>query len=165
MVSVRKQAGGLYLKKENDAMKIVEVTTLEEMMQGYQVLCQLYPPEKFAYMEEASFRALLPEMQAQGYRQIMVLDEQEKCVAIAGFNVAIRLYIGRIMRVHHLVVDQSYRGKGISKNMIEWLEQEAKQQQAEALVLDSTLMKTANHAYYHHMGFEEFAKHFVRWVH
>lgn len=143
-------------------MKIVECKTVDKIVANHSVLTQLYPVERFPHMELAQYRRLVPEMQRQGYRQVGVFLEDGTCVAVAGFNVAIRLYLGWILRVNDIVVDEAYRGQGVGRMLLDWLEVEAKRQETAALVLDSTLPKTDNHAFYEHMGFEEYARHFVK---
>lgn len=144
-------------------MEIIEARSPEEMARAYSLLLQLYPVEKYLHMGADVFRSTLDEMCEEGYRQILLVEDG-KCIAMSGFNITMRLYIGRVMRVHHIIIDEAYRGKGLTKILMPWLENEAKKNAAKALILDSSIEKSDNHDFYHHVGFQEYAKHFVKWV-
>jgi GNAT superfamily N-acetyltransferase len=142
-------------------MEITPCNTAEEIIANYNIITQLYPPSVFKHMEYDSYCKLVPIMLQQGYRQVKATID-EKTVAVASFNDTIRLYLGHIIRVHDLVVDKPFRGQGIARTLVEYMENIAQEENACALVLDATLTKKDNHTFYEHIGFKPHALHFIK---
>ena len=143
------------------AMEIIECKTKEEIISNFPILTQLYSIDRYPHMTKENFARLLPEMQDQGYRQVAAIKDG-KTLAVAGFSTAIRLYLGKIMRINDIVVDESWRRQGIGAAIIDRIIEEARKEECVAIVLDTGIERKDTHRFYEREGFTIQSHHFIR---
>lgn len=88
------------------------------------------------------------------------LDTQ--LVGIAGVWIATKLWCGRYLEIDNLVVHPLHRSAGIGTALFAHLEQLARTEDCNLLVLDSYTSNHASHRLYHRLGFEIWGFHFVK---
>lgn len=143
------------------AMKIIECQSEEEILQNYEILQCLYPEQDYPHITQTNYAAMIPELIAQGYRQVIAIQDNQT-LGIAGFSIVTRLYLGRTMRITDLVIQDSHRGTGIGSQLVDYIKQSAIQQQCRALVLDTGIQRKDAHRFYEREGFELYAHHYVQ---
>jgi len=115
---------------------------LKELYTVYDVLVQLRP--ELTYKE---FEDLIYDMRYMEYKMIGIIDK-EKLITYAGVAVQTNLYHKRHLFVFDLVTDESSRGKGYGKMMLEYLTDYAKMGMCENIVLSSGFQREKAHGFY-----------------
>lgn len=137
-------------------MLVRELVDKEEMLRYLPVLNELYPSlSSEAYSQE------LDEMIPYRYGQVAVFDEDE-CIAICGFWIGNKLWIGKYLELDNIVVRASHRGQGVGKLMFDFLERKAMEQQCKMLTLDSYTNNFSAHKFFYNHGYGPKGFHFVK---
>ena len=137
-------------------MKIIELTTIQQMLAQIAIIQQLYPDfttEKYA--------AFLCEMIPKNYTQIAVFDNK-KCIGITGCWVGTKLWIGKYLEMDNFVVHIDHRSQGIGKLLTDFVHQKAKDLNCNAIVLDAFTTNFSAHRFYYNQGYEPKGFHFVK---
>ncbi len=95
----------------------------------------------------AEFVGRVEAQQAQGYR-LAYLEDEGAVVAVAGFRVMEMLMTERTLYVDDLVTDETRRSRGHGKQILEWLEDYAREAGCETFSLDSGTQRWEAHAFY-----------------
>ncbi len=137
-------------------MLVREMVDKEEMLKYLPVLNELYPSLSLeAYSQE------LDEMIPCRYGQVAVFDEEE-CIAICGFWIGNKLWIGKYLELDNIVVRASHRNQGVGKLMFDFLERKATEQQCKMLALDSYTNNFSAHKFFYNQGYGPKGFHFVK---
>ena len=137
-------------------LKILELTTVPEMLAQIDVMQHLYPnltPEKYEFY--------LQEMTLHNYKQVAVF-ENEVCVGLSGFWTAVKLWTGKYIEIDNFIVHSDYRCKGIGKLMTDYINTKAKSEGCNAIVLDAFTGNFTAHRFYYNQGYEPRGFHFVK---
>lgn len=118
------------------------VTTDAEIDRCHPVMAQLRP-----HIARADFVARIRRQMAQGYELACVVED-ETPVAAAGFRQLENLAWGRFLYVDDLVTDTTRRSTGCGTLLLEWLLDEARRRNCDALHLDSGVQRFAAHRFY-----------------
>jgi GNAT superfamily N-acetyltransferase len=102
-------------------------------------------------------------MSSDGYKQAAV-RQGGMVRAVAGYRFMEMLYCGKILYVDDLVTDEKTRSHGHGKQLIEWLENEARANGCAELHLDSGVQRGHAHRFYFREGLTINAYHFRRRV-
>lgn len=140
-------------------MEIVNCEKIEEIFLNYGVIQQLYDSN----FTEEKYVALLEEMVPNGYKQIAIYEE-EKLVAVSGYWINTKLYTGKYLEIDNFVVDEKHHGKGFGKMLIEEIEKIAKNNKANAIVLDAFSTNFSAHKFYYNHGYVPKGFHFVKFI-
>jgi GNAT superfamily N-acetyltransferase len=135
---------------------IRELSDIKEISSIYPLIKQLNPK-----LTKARFSELLRNMLSQGYRCIGAYNG-EKLVGASGFWTGARFWCGDYVDLDNVVVDNSIRSKGIGKQMIAWVEREAKRLGCTQVGLDSYSVATHAHRFYFREGYGILGYHFVK---
>ena len=138
------------------SFQIQILTTKEQMLPHLEVLQFLYPS-----LTAAQYDLELDLMLPQQYGQLAVFD-QAKCVAICGFWIGTKLWIGKYLELDNIVVDPAYRSKGVGELIFQTLEQKAKDEDCNMLALDSYTSNFQAHKFFYNQGFGPKGFHFVK---
>jgi GNAT superfamily N-acetyltransferase len=137
-------------------MLVRELVDKTEMLEQLSVLNELYPN---LTLDEYSVE--LDEMLPHRYGQIAVFEEDE-CVAICGFWIGNKLWIGKYLELDNIVVRASHRSQGVGKLMFDFLERKAVEQQCKMLSLDSYTSNFQAHKFFYNEGYVPKGFHFVK---
>lgn len=110
---------------------------------------------------EERYAHLLDDMVAHGYRMLAVYEEAE-CIGLSGIWVATKLYSGRYLEMDNVVVAATHRSKGIGKLLCDEVEQLARREGCETIMLDAYLENEKAHAFYEREGFVRRGYHFLK---
>lgn len=109
-----------------------------------------------------SYQNMLYEMVQSGYFQILVRDEENKLIAVSGIWIATKIYSGKYLEMDNVVVDEHYRSAGIGKLLVDFVEDLAKKENCQTIMLDAYLENTKAHEFYLRKGFIKRGFHFIK---
>ncbi len=130
--------------------------TKEEMLAQLEVLQFLYPS-----LTAAQYDQELDLMLPHNYSQLAVY-ENAKCIAICGFWIGNKLWIGKYLELDNIVVDPAYRSKGVGELLFQTLEQTAVEENCNMLALDSYTSNFKAHKFFYNQGYSPKGFHFIK---
>jgi len=136
-------------------MLVRELVDKEEMLSYLPVLNELYPS-----LTAEEYSRELDEMLPCRYGQVAVFEEEE-CIAICGFWIGNKLWIGKYLELDNIIVRASHRSQGVGKLMFDFLERKALEQQCKMLSLDSYTSNFKAHKFFYNEGYAPKGFHFV----
>jgi GNAT superfamily N-acetyltransferase len=137
-------------------MLVRELVDKEEMLKYLPVLNELYPS-----LTAEEYSRELDEMLPCRYGQVAVFEEEE-CIAICGFWIGNKLWIGKYLELDNIIVRASHRSQGVGKLMFDFLERKALEQQCKMLSLDSYTSNFKAHKFFYNEGYVPKGFHFVK---
>ena len=90
------------------------------------------------------------------------LEGESQAVAVAGFRLMTLLYAGRTLYLDDLSTRAAYRGRGLGRALLAWVEAEARRLGCEELHLDSGVQRFPAHRLYLNSGFDIRSHHFSK---
>lgn len=112
---------------------------------------------------EPILRERVLEMSHQNYECVGVYDGN-KLIGMSGLWFQTRHYAGRSIEPDHVVIDPSYRNKGIGKRLFEWIDAYAKAKGCQTVELNTYVRNTASHKFYYNEGFNILGFHFLKTI-
>ena len=85
-------------------------------------------------------------------------------LGIAGAWIATKVWCGKYLEIDNIVVDPTRRSSGIGSLLISHLEEIARHNDCDIVVLDSYSANHASHRLYHRAGFHIGGFHFLKWL-
>jgi GNAT superfamily N-acetyltransferase len=137
-------------------MLVRELVDKEEMLKFLPVLNELYPS-----LTTEEYSQELDEMLPCRYGQVAVFEEEE-CIAICGFWLGNKLWIGKYLELDNIVVRASHRSQGVGKLMFDFLERKAIEYRCKMLSLDSYTNNFKAHKFFYNEGYSPKGFHFVK---
>jgi GNAT superfamily N-acetyltransferase len=134
------------IQQLSSPIEIRELKTIQEVSTIYPLIKQHHK------INNESFKVFLKEMMTTGYH-CFGLFKDNVILATAGFWIGVRFYCGKYMYINNFVVDENTRSQGIGKNLLDFLEGEAKKYKCKALVLDSYVHNSRAHRFYFREGY------------
>lgn len=138
--------------------QLIELTTIDEMMEHFSLIQQLYPDystEKYHYL----LSAMLPN----NYKQLIVVANGIT-IGLAGFWIGTKLWSGKYLELDNVVVHEDFRSKGIGSIMTDYLNQKAMDEQCNMIVLDAFSTNFGAHKFYMNHGFVPKGFHFIKFL-
>jgi len=114
------------------------------------------------HITKESFLKCVDEILSEKNYQMIAAFIDDKMVGIAGYWVLTRFYSDKYIQVGNMVVDESYRNKGVGKEMLKFIENEGKKRGCHHFILDSRLDNKKSHDFYLREGFEIMGYHFMK---
>lgn len=140
-------------------MNILRCNSYDTILENYSIIQQLYDSS----FTKEKYESLIKEMIPNGYKQIAIYEE-EKLVAVSGYWINTKLYTGKYLEIDNFVVDENHHGKGFGKMLIEEIEKIAKNNKANAIVLDAFSTNFSAHKFYYNHGYVPKGFHFVKFI-
>lgn len=138
--------------------QLIELTTIDEMMEQFSLIQQLYPD----YSTE-KYHDLLSAMLQNNYKQLIVV-ENGITIALAGFWIGTKLWSGKYLELDNVVVHEDFRSKGIGSIMTNYLNQKAIDEDCKMIVLDAFSTNFGAHKFYMNHGFVPKGFHFIKFL-
>ena len=139
------------------AIIIVNLDSLEDMLQAFPLVQQVYPK-----MDLATYRSNVAEMMAMSNFKMIGAIYDGKLVGVSGYFILRMLYCGRYLQASNFVVDQNNRGFGIGRKILQHLEELARENDCNKLVLDSYTENKKSHPLYFSEDFYVRGFHFMK---
>lgn len=138
--------------------QLIELTTIDEMMEQFPLIQQLYPD----YSAE-KYYDLLTAMLPNNYKQIIVV-ENGITIGLAGFWIGTKLWSGKYLEMDNVVVHEDFRSNGIGSIMTNYLNQKAIDEDCKMIVLDAFSTNFGAHKFYMNHGFVPKGFHFIKFL-
>jgi ribosomal protein S18 acetylase RimI-like enzyme len=138
--------------------QVIELTTIDEMMEQFPLIQQLYPDYTIEKYED-----LLAAMLPNNYKQIIVV-ENGITVGLAGFWIGTKLWSGKYLEMDNVVVHEDFRSNGIGSIMTNYLNQKAIDEDCKMIVLDAFSTNFGAHKFYMNHGFVPKGFHFIKFL-
>ncbi|GJQ27522.1 MAG: hypothetical protein HBSAPP02_25540 [Phycisphaerae bacterium] len=127
----------------------------DEIAACWPVMAELRP-----HVNETEFVARVHRQAASGYR-LARLEAAGRVVSVAGYRIGENLSWGRHLYVDDLVTAAAARSKGYGEALFNWLVEEARRNECDALHLDSGVQRFAAHRFYLAMRMDITSHHFA----
>lgn len=137
-------------------LKVVELTTVSEMLDQIETMKHLYPKLTLERYED-----YLQQMVPHNYKQVAVF-ENEICIGLSGFWTAMKIWTGKYIEIDNFIVHSEHRSKGVGKMMTDYLDSKAKAEGCNAIVLDAFTGNFTAHRFYYNQGYNPRGFHFVK---
>lgn len=121
------------------------------------VLQELYPSLTFEQYDRE-----LDLMLPHHYGQLAIFDQDQNCVAICGYWIGNKLWIGKYLELDNIVVAANFRSQGVGDLIFKTLEQKAHEEQCNMLSLDSYTTNFKAHKFFYNQGFAPKGFHFIK---
>ncbi|MFS2154461.1 GNAT family N-acetyltransferase [Rhizobium sp. Rhizsp42] len=128
-------------------IEIGELFGLEEVVAIYPLFRQVNT------LDEASFRARLSAMCAQGNYRCIAAYMDGRMVGAAGFWIGTQLWCGKYVEADNVVVDVAARGMGIGAGLMAWIEAEGEREACALLRIAAVLSNVDARRFYARNGF------------
>ena len=99
-------------------------------------------------LDATALRAVYAEGRPQGYRFLAALDDDGRCLGVAGYRVLATVFAGRKLYVDDLVTSSSARSTGVGRTLLDELERRAREAGCAVLDLDSGVQRHDAHRFY-----------------
>ncbi len=139
-----------------ETIQIAEILGLEAMAKQHDLIKCLNPT-----MSLERYCNLLSQMLPRGYRMVGAF-ERGRCIGLSGFWVGTKLYSGQYLEIDNFVIAETHRSAGIGKLLTQWLEQEARRQHCETVMLDAYTVNADAHRFYFREGYVIKGFHFLK---
>lgn len=136
---------------------IKDLETKNMMMEAFPLIHQMYKK-----MDYKAFEGALDEMILNNNYKMVAGFHDEKMIAISGYWIARMLYCGRYLQASNLVVDENFRGNGVGKKILNYLENKARKLGCDKMVLDSYSENKKSHSLYFREEFYIRGFHFMK---
>lgn len=136
---------------------IKDLETKNMMMDAFPLIHQMYKK-----MDYKGFEGALDEMILNNNYKMVAGFHDEKMIAISGYWIARMLYCGRYLQASNLVVDENFRGNGVGKKILNYLENKARKLGCDKIVLDSYSENKKSHSLYFGEDFYIRGFHFMK---
>lgn len=123
------------------------------------VLLELRP-----HLTRESLNTVYTEGYPQGLRFTAAYDEEDRCVAVAGWRVLATTVVRRKLYIDDLVTASDARGRGFGKAVLQELERRARLAGCGAIDLDSGVMRAEAHRFYFRERMSITSLHFARHI-
>lgn len=135
----------------------VRELTPEEIHTIFPLIKQLNPT-----MEEHLFHKRLEVMLEKGYRCAAAFDDAGHMMGLSGFWVLCRFWCGEHVDMDNVIIDERFRGQGVGKKLMEWIENWARARGITFAVLDAYAENAPAHQFYFRQGYIIRGFHFTK---
>lgn len=139
-------------------LKIIELTTIKEMLEQIEIIRFLYPS-----MPVDRYESFLTDMIPKNYKQVVVFENNE-CVGLSGFWFGTKLWTGKYLEIDNFIVHPNYREKGIGKILTQYIDEKAKELNCTCVVLDAFTGNFVAHKFYYNQGYVPRGFHFIKTI-
>ena len=139
------------------SLLITDLATKNSMMETFPLIHQMYKK-----MDYKNFEIAIDEMILNNNYKMVAGYIDNKIVVVSGYWVARMLYCGRYLQASNLVVDENFRGRGIGKKILTYLEDKARNLGCDKMVLDSYTENKKSHSLYFNEDFYIRGFHFMK---
>ena len=138
-------------------LEIKDLVTKNSMIEAFPLIHQMYKK-----MNYENFEINLDEMILRNDYKMVAGFYNEKMIAVSGYWIAKMLYCGRYLQASNLVVDEEFRSRGIGKQILNYLENKARNLGCDKMVLDSYTENKKSHSLYFGEDFYIRGFHFMK---
>lgn len=120
----------------------------DEIVSALPVFSRFYPS-----ISKKNLLSLLHEMSEQGY-QCAVAFDNEVSIGVVGIWIQTKLYVGKHIEYDNVYIVPEYRGQGVGKKLLAFVEQYAKAQHCIAAELNCDIDEEESKDFWEKQGFD-----------
>ena len=139
----------------NNEITLKELTSIEEMLQTFDLLKILYPD-----FTNEKYTELLEEIIPHNYKQLAAYHN-DKIVGVSGFWIATKIWSGKYLELDNVIIERDYRSKGIGDQFVKYLKQKATDEKCNMMACDVYTDNFKAHKFYMNQGFIPRGFHFI----
>ncbi len=106
-------------------------------------------------------KARFSEMLTQHYEAFGIYDGAQ-LIGCFGLWSMTRHYCGKSVEPDHVYIEETYRSKGIGKQLFEWIEAYGKEKGVTTIELNTYVQNFPSHKFYYNQGFNALGYHFLK---
>jgi GNAT superfamily N-acetyltransferase len=129
----------------------------DEIANSYYLIIQYYPN----LTKEKYINNMKEMVQLSNFKSIGAFIDG-KIIAISSYNISRMFYCEKFLRISNLIVDNNCRNKKIGTKMINFLEEKARNNNCNNIILDSFVGNNKSHPLYFRHGFFIRGFHFMK---
>ena len=137
-------------------LEFQKISTAIDMLPHWSLIKQLTPE-----LTQDRYSSMLAEMVKHNYFQVGVF-EGGRCIAVSGYWIGYKLYCGKYLEIDNFVVDQAHRSQGVGEQVLQWLEEEARCEGCDLIMLDAYVENFKAHSFYNAHGFHARGHHYLK---
>lgn len=131
--------------------------TVDSIVSTLPLINQQYPD-----VDATKLRLSVAEMiDVNNYKMLAVLDNG-RVIAVCGYWILRMIYCGRYLQMSNLIVDLSYRNKGVASQIVDYFTELAKKSRCDKIVLDSNILNKKSHSLFFNNDFYIRGFHFMK---
>ncbi|MEM6602638.1 MAG: GNAT family N-acetyltransferase [Pseudomonadota bacterium] len=97
------------------------------------------------------------------YKILIAKDlKSEDVIGMVGLSYGLKVYCGKYIELHHMVILDRHRGKGIGRHMLKYINSYACLRDVDTIILSSYNHATDAHRLYEKNGYKLIGKHFLK---
>lgn len=127
----------------NGEIRIGRATSAPEIRHVFSVMREL----RTHCDDEPAFVRQVQRQMREGYR-LAYLESGREVRAVAGYRIMELLFSGRTLYVDDLVTTERDRSSGFGSQLFDWIVEEARREECQALTLDSGVQRFDAHRFY-----------------
>ncbi|EDP71530.1 acetyltransferase, GNAT family protein [Flavobacteriales bacterium ALC-1] len=101
------------------------------------------------------------EMKHQNYECAGIFDGDD-VIGVSGMWFCTRHYIGKSVELDHVYIKPEYRGNGLGKQFMAWINNYVKKKGCNSVELNTYVQNYPSHKFYYNEGFEILGYHFLK---
>lgn len=101
------------------------------------------------------------EMKSQNY-ECAVIYGGDEIIGVSGMWFCTRHYTGKSVELDHVYISENYRGQGLGKRFMEWLQSYAEEKGCKSMELNTYVNNYPSHKFYYNEGYEAWGYHFFK---
>jgi GNAT superfamily N-acetyltransferase len=101
------------------------------------------------------------EMKTQNYECAGIFDG-DQLIGISGLWFCTRHYIGKTVEIDHVYIDEIFRGRGLGKQFMAWINVYVVSKGCKSMELNTYVQNYLSHKFYYNEGFEILGYHFLK---
>ncbi len=129
--------------------------------QNKKILLDLYR-NHYPDLEEETINQRLDEIFSYPHYYCWAYMLQDECLGICGAWITQRMYCGRQLEIDNFIVTEKYRSQGIGAELLQYVEQFAKEKKCETLELNSYVHASKAHKFYFRNDYRILGYHFEK---
>ncbi len=110
---------------------------------------------------ESVLKKRVIEMASQHYKCVGMYLKDE-LIGIAGLWFLTRHYCGKTIEPDHVVINSTYRNKGLGKKLFKWIFKYAQSTGYEASELNTYIDNVKSHKFYENEGYKKLGIHYLK---
>ncbi len=114
-----------------------------------------------AEVSEELLSSRFNEMKHQNYECAAVFNGDD-LIGVTGMWFCTRHYVGKSVELDHVYIKPEYRGNGVGKQFMAWVEDYVKKQGCKSIELNTYVQNYPSHKFYYNEGFDILGYHFLK---
>ncbi len=133
-----------------------KLITIDQMLPNLDLIRKLTPT-----LTQEQYENYLRSMVPHNYYQVIAVKENE-VIGLSGYWVSTKLYSGPYLEIDNFIVSEKHRNSGVGKALVQWMENEARENNCHMMMLDAYVENFKAHAFYYRQGFIARGFHYLK---